>query len=93
MQYYYFFKVPLQRKIIDPILNAPEQHFHTSLNGIFSFSIYCFVLQILSFFETCKLGISDVIYSRIIHYIYQMVNISVNSRQKFFKICMTIAIW
>ena len=51
------------------------------------------VLEILRFFETGKLGVSDVIYSRIINYIYQMVNISVNSRQKFLKPCMTIAIW
>ena len=36
-------------------------------------------LEILRFFETCKLGVSDVIYSRIINYIYQTVNISVNS--------------
>ena len=88
----YFLKVPLRRKIVDPILNASEQHFHTSLNGVFSFSISCFVLEISRFFETSKLGISDVIYSRIINYIYQTVNISVNSTQKFFKLCMTIAI-
>ena len=86
-------KVPLRQKTVDPILNASEQHFHTSLNDVFSFSISCFVLEILRFFETCKLGVFDVIYSRIINYIYQMVNISVNSRQKFFKLCMTIAIW
>ena len=86
-------KVPLRRKIVDPILNVSEQHFHTSPNGVFSFSISCFVLEILRFFETCKLGVSDVIYSQITNYIYQMVNISVNSRQKFFKLCMTIAIW
>ena len=77
-------------KIFDPILNTIEQHFHSSLNGVFSFSISCFVLEILSFFES---GVSDVIYSLIMNYIYQMVNISVNSRQKFFKLCMTIAIW
>ena len=86
-------KCHCNEKIFDPILNTTEQHFHTSLNGVFSFSISCFVLEILRFFETCKLGVSDVIYSRIINYIYQMVNISVNSRQKFFKLCMTIAIW
>ena len=40
----------------------------------------CFVLEISRFFETCKLGDSDVIYSQIINYIYQMVNISVNNR-------------
>ena len=85
-------KCHCNEKIFDPILNTKEQHFHTSLNGVFSFSISCFVLEILRFFETCKLGVSDVIYSRIINYIYQMVNISVNSRQKFFKLCMTIAI-
>ena len=56
------FKVPLRRKIVDPILNASQQHFHTSLNGVFSFAISCFVLEILRFFETCKLGVSDVIY-------------------------------
>ena len=65
-------------------LNTTEQHFHTSLNGVFSFSMSCFVLETLRFFETCKLGVSDVIYSRIINYIYQMVNISVNSGQKIF---------
>ena len=86
-------KYHCNEKIFDPILNTTEQHFHTSLNGVFSFSISCFVLEILSFFETCKLGVSDVIYSRIINYIYQMVNISVNSRQKIFKLSMTIAIW
>ena len=87
------FKVSLQRKIVDAILNASDQHFHTKLNGVFSFSISCFILDMLRFFETCKLGVSDVIYSRIINYIYQMVNISVNSRQKCFKLCITIAIW
>ena len=87
------YNVPLRREIVDLILNASEQHFHTSLNGVFSFSISCFVLEILRFFETCKLGASDVIYSRIINYTYQMVNISVNRGQKFFKFCMTIAIW
>ena len=86
-------KCHCNEKIFGPILNTTEQHFHTSLNGVFSFSISCFVLEILRFFETCKLGVSDVIYSRIINYIYQMVNISVNSGQKFFKLCMTIAIW
>ena len=86
------YKVPLRREIVDLILNASEQHFLISLNGVFSFSISCFVLEILRFFEACKLGVSDVIYSRIINYIYQMVDISVNSRQKFFKPCMTIAI-
>ena len=52
----------------------------------FSVSQSCFVLEILRFFETCKLGVSDVIYSQIINYIYQIVNISVNSRQKFFTL-------
>ena len=86
-------KCHCNEKIFDLILNTTEQYFHTSLNGVFSFSISCFVLEILRFFETCKLGVSDVIYSRIINYIYQMVNISVNIRQKFFKLCMIIAIW
>ena len=89
----YSLKCHWDEQILDPILNTTEQHFHTSLNGVFSFPISCFVLEILRFFETCKLGVSDVIYSRIINCIYQMVNISVNSRQKFFKLCMTIAIW
>ena len=88
---FYFVTCHCNEKILDP--NTTEQHFHTSLNGVFSFSISCFVLEILRFFDTCKLGVSDVIYSQIINYIYQMVNISVNSRQKFFKLCMTIAIW
>ena len=81
-------KCDCNEKIFDPILNTTEQHFHTTLNGVFSFSISCFVLEIFRFFETCKLGVSDVIYSRITNYIYQMVNISVNSGQKFFKLCI-----
>ena len=75
-------KCHCNEKIFDPILNTTEQHFDTSRNDVFSFWISCSVLEILRFFETCKLGVSDVIYSRIINYIYQMVNISVNSRQK-----------
>ena len=86
-------KVPLRRKIVDPILSASEQHFQTTLNGVFSFSISCLVLEIFWFFETCKLGVSDVTYSRIINYIHKMVNISVNNRQNSFKLCMRIAIW
>ena len=86
-------KCHCNEKIFDSILNTTEQHSHTSLNGVFSFSISCLVSKILSFFQTCKLDVADVIYSRIINYIYQMVNISVNSRQKLFKLCMTIAIW
>ena len=39
-------------KIVDPILNATEQHFQASLNGVFSFSISYFVVEILRFFET-----------------------------------------
>ena len=89
----HFLKCHCNEKIFDPILNTTEQYFDTSRNDVFSFWISCSVLEILRFFETCKLGVSDVIYSRIINYIYQMVNISVNSRQKFFKLCMTIAIW
>ena len=50
-------KCHCNKKIFDPILNATEQHFHTSLNGVFSFSISCFVLEILRFFETCKLSV------------------------------------
>ena len=88
----HYLKCHCNEKIFDPILNTTERHFHSSLNDVFSFSIFCFVLEILRFFETCKLGVSDVIFSRIINYIYQMVNISVNSRQKFFKLCMAIAI-
>ena len=86
-------KCHCNEKFFDPILNTTEQHFHASRNGVFSFSISCFVLETLRFFEACKLGVSDVIYSRKINYIHQMVNISVNSAQKFFKLCMTIAIW
>ena len=85
-------KVPLRRKIVDPILNASEQHFQTSLNDVFSFSISFSVLEIFRFFKTCKLGDSDVIYSRIINYIYKIVNISVNNKQNSFKLCMSIAI-
>ena len=87
------FKVPLRRKIVDPIWNLSEQHFQTSLNGIFSFSIYFLVLEIFRFFKTCKLGVYAVIYSRIINYIYKIVNISVNNKQNSFKLCMSIAIW
>ena len=35
-------------------------------NGVFSFLISCFILEWLRFFETCKLGVSHVIYSRTI---------------------------
>ena len=48
--------------IDDPILNATEQHFQTSLNDVFSFSISYFVLDIFRFFETRKSSVSDVIY-------------------------------
>ena len=88
-----YLKCHCNEKIFDLILNTTEQHFPASLNGVFNFSISCFVLEILRFFEICKLGVSDVIYLRVINYIYQMVNISVNSRQKFFNLCMTIAVW
>ena len=47
-------KCHCNKKFFDPILNTTEQHFHTSLNGVFSFSISCFVLEILRSFETCK---------------------------------------
>ena len=86
-------QVPLRRKIVDPIWNASEQHFQTSLNGVFSFSISFSVLEIFRFFKTCKLGVSDIIYSRIINYIYKIVNISVNNKQNSFKLCMRMAIW
>ena len=52
-----------------------------------------FVLEIFRFFKTCKLGVSDVIYSRIINCIYKIVNISVNNKQNSFKLCMSIGIW
>ena len=87
------FKVPLRRKIVDPILSASEQHFQTNLNGVVSFAIFCLVLEIFWFFETCKLGISDVIDSRLMNCIHKMVNISANNRQNSFKLCMRIAIW
>ena len=49
------FHVPLKchcnEKIFDPILNTTEQHFQTSLDGVFSFSISCFVLEILRFLK------------------------------------------
>ena len=77
-------KVPLRRS---------EQHFQSSLYGVFGFSISCLVLEIFRFFETCKLDVSDVNYSRITNYIYKIVNISVNNRQNSFKLCMSIAIW
>ena len=48
-------------KIVDPILNATEQHFRTSLNGVFSAFLSYFVLKILGVVETLKLGVSDVI--------------------------------
>ena len=59
---------------------------------MFSFSISFLVLEIFRFFKTCKLGVSDVIYSRIINYIYKIVNISVNNKQNSFKLYMSIAI-
>ena len=77
-------------KIVDPILNATEQHF--KLNGLFNFSTSCFTLKIFRFFETCELGVSDVIYLRVINYIYKMVNIFVNKKQNSFKLCMSIAV-
>ena len=49
----------------------PDEHY----NGVFSFFISCLVLEVLRFFETCKLDVSDVIYSRIINYVYKMVDI------------------
>ena len=44
-------KVRVQRKIVDRILNTTEQHFYTNLNGVFSFSLSCFVLEILEFLK------------------------------------------
>ena len=80
-----YIKVPLQRK------NFLSNFKHNRTTFTYK---PCFVLEILlRFFETCKIGVSDVIYTRIINYIYQMVNISVNSRHKLFKLCMTVAIW
>ena len=35
----------------------------------------------------------DVIYSRIINCIYKLMNISVNIKQNFFKLCMSVAIY
>ena len=52
-----------------------HQHLQTSLDRVFRFSISCLVLEIFRFFETCKLDVSDVIYSRIMKYIYKIVNI------------------
>ena len=74
-------------------LSVTEKHFQASLNGVFSFSISCFVLEIFRFFETCKLGSSDVIYSRLVNYIYIVVNIPLKNRQNSFKLCISIAIW
>ena len=75
------------------ILNTTEQHFLTSLNGVLSFSISCFVLGVLRFFETCKLAFSDAIYSRITNFIYKMTNIYVNNGQNVFKLCMNIFLY
>ena len=47
-------KCHCNEKIFDLVLNTTEQHFHTSLDGVFSFSKSCFVLEILRFFKTCK---------------------------------------
>ena len=49
--------VPLRRKIVDPVFSVAKQHFQTSLDGVFSFSIFCLVSEIFWFFETCKLGV------------------------------------
>ena len=54
--------------------------------------VSCLVLEIFRFFERCKLRVSNVIYSRIVNYIYKIVNISVNNEQKSFKLCMSFSI-
>ena len=59
------------------------QNFETSFNGDFNLLISCFILEIFRYFETCKLGASDVIYSRKMNYIYKIVNISENSGELF----------
>ena len=62
-------------KIVDPILNATEQHFQMSLNGVFSFSQCRFVFEIFRFIKYANWMSLDVIYSRIINYIYKIMNI------------------
>ena len=59
----------------------------------YSLSRYLVSLETFRVFETGKLGFSDVIYSRIINYMYKTMNISVNRTENSFKLCMSIAIW
>ena len=46
------------------------------LNGAFRFLISCFVSEIFKFLKHANQGSLDVIYSRIVSYIYEMMNIS-----------------
>ena len=71
------------------MLNATLQHFQTSLNGVFSFSISCFVLDFLKHANYVSLTSSTY---ELINYIYKTVNISVNNRPNSFKLCISIAI-
>ena len=79
-------------KIANPILIVKEQHLQIRLNGVFSFSISCFVSEIFGFLKYANQLPVDVIYSRIINYTYKIMNISINIKQNFFKLCMNIAI-
>ena len=67
-------------KIVDLVLIATEQNFRTRLNGSFSFSISCLVSEIFRFLKHAN----NVIYSRIISYIYKTMNISGFSWQNLF---------
>ena len=78
------------------LIQFEAHQYNISIRVLMALSVsryLCLVLKIFRFFETCKLDVSDVIYSRITNYIYKIVNISVNNRQNYFKLCMSIAIW
>ena len=85
-------KCHCNEKIFNPILIVKEQHLRMRLNGVFSFSIPCFVSEIFRFLRNANYVPLDVIYSRIINYIYKMMNISINIKQNSFKLCMNVAI-
>ena len=48
-------------KVLSSNFKRNRTTFYRSLNGVFSFSLYLALFEILRFFETCKLGVSDVI--------------------------------
>ena len=85
-----FLKCHCNGKIVDLILIATEQHFLTRLNSAFSFLISCLVSEIFGFLKHANYVSLDVIYSRIINYIYKTMNISECSWQNLFELCTSI---